>query len=75
MSFENKVGIVTGGASGLGEATAKLLAARGGKVVVADANLEGAERVATEIGASGGHAAAIACDIYRETWRAWYLSP
>jgi NAD(P)-dependent dehydrogenase (short-subunit alcohol dehydrogenase family) len=63
MSFDNKVGIVTGGGSGLAEATAKLLAARGAKVVVVDANLEGAERVATEIRASGGQAVAITCDI------------
>lgn len=63
MSFEGKAGIVTGGGSGLGEATAKLLAKRGAKVVIADASSEGAERVAAEIRVAGGHAAAFLCDI------------
>jgi len=63
MSFDGKVGLVTGGGSGLGEAAAKLLAARGGKIVVADANEASAERVSAEIRASGGQATAIACDI------------
>jgi NAD(P)-dependent dehydrogenase (short-subunit alcohol dehydrogenase family) len=42
--------IVTGGGSGLGEATARALAARGAKVVVFDRNEEGAARVASELG-------------------------
>jgi NAD(P)-dependent dehydrogenase (short-subunit alcohol dehydrogenase family) len=63
MTFNGKVGLVTGGGSGLGEAAAKLLAARGARIVVADANEANASRVASEIGASGGHAAAIVCDI------------
>ncbi|MEA2655716.1 MAG: hypothetical protein QOI23_1081 [Chloroflexota bacterium] len=63
MSFEGKVGLVTGGGSGLGEASAKLLARRGAKLVIADANSEGAERVASEIRAAGGHAAPFVCDI------------
>ena len=63
MSFNEKVGIVTGGGSGLAEATAKMLAARGAKIVVADANEAGAERVAAEIRKAGGQAAAIVCDI------------
>lgn len=63
MSFDGKVGLVTGGGSGLGEAAAKMLAARGAKIVVADANEAAAERVAAEIRASGGQAAAIVCDI------------
>jgi NAD(P)-dependent dehydrogenase (short-subunit alcohol dehydrogenase family) len=63
MSFEGRVGIVTGGGSGLGEATAKLLAKRGAKLVIADANPEGATRVASEIRAAGGHAAPLVCDI------------
>ena len=40
--FDGKVGIVTGAGSGLGEAIAKYLAARGVKVVVSDINLKGA---------------------------------
>ena len=59
MAFEGKVGLVTGGGSGIGEAVSKDLAARGVKVVVADLNLEGAERVAAEIKEAGGEAAAV----------------
>ncbi|RUO22598.1 short-chain dehydrogenase [Aliidiomarina iranensis] len=55
-SFEKKVGIVTGAGSGIGEATAKLMAERGCKVVVADINKAAAKRVANEIIASGGEA-------------------
>lgn len=48
--FEGKVAIVTGGASGIGEAVARELAAGGAKVVVADFNGEAAERLADELG-------------------------
>ncbi|CAN5675873.1 SDR family NAD(P)-dependent oxidoreductase [soil metagenome] len=57
-SFEGKVAIVTGGGSGLGEAIAKDLAARGVKVVVSDINMDGAERVAGEIHDADGTARA-----------------
>ncbi len=50
MDIAGKVFIVTGAASGLGEGTARLLAASGGKVVVADMNAERGEKVAAEIG-------------------------
>jgi NAD(P)-dependent dehydrogenase (short-subunit alcohol dehydrogenase family) len=40
MDIAGKVFIVTGGASGLGEGTARMLAAHGGKVVVADPQVE-----------------------------------
>ena len=46
----NKVAIVTGAASGFGEGIARRFAEEGAKVVVADLNLKGAERVAGEIG-------------------------
>jgi len=50
---EGKVAFVTGGASGIGECCARLLAERGATVVVADVNLPGAELVAKSI---AGHA-------------------
>ena len=52
MQIKDKVFIVTGGASGLGEGTARLLAASGGKVVIADMNAERGQAVAREIGAT-----------------------
>jgi NAD(P)-dependent dehydrogenase (short-subunit alcohol dehydrogenase family) len=50
VDISGKVFIVTGGASGLGEGTARLLAASGGKVVVADMNADKGEKVAAETG-------------------------
>jgi 3-oxoacyl-[acyl-carrier protein] reductase len=48
--LESKVAIITGAASGFGEGMAKRFAEEGAKVVVADLNAKGAERVAGEIG-------------------------
>lgn len=51
MKIDSSVAaVVTGGASGLGEASARAIAAKGGKVAVFDRNLELAEKVASEIG-------------------------
>ena len=50
MDVKNKAAIVTGGASGLGEATARALAAAGAKVAIFDLNAERGEAVAAEIG-------------------------
>lgn len=60
--FNNKVAIVTGGASGLGEAIAKELAAGGAAVVVSDINLDGANAVAAAITETGGTASAFQQD-------------
>ena len=50
MDIKGKVFIVTGGASGLGEGTARMLAANGAKVVIADMQAEKGEAVARDIG-------------------------
>lgn len=49
MDIQGKVFIVTGGASGLGEGTARMLAAHGAKVVVADMQADKGQAVAAEI--------------------------
>jgi len=48
MDIASKVFIVTGGASGLGEGTARLLASKGGKVVIADLQVERGQAVAAD---------------------------
>ncbi|MGE0323774.1 MAG: SDR family NAD(P)-dependent oxidoreductase [Polyangiaceae bacterium] len=55
--------VVTGAASGIGRALVRHLAKRGAEVVCADIDGPGAERVAAEINANGGRAAARACDV------------
>jgi len=61
MDIKGKVFIVTGGASGLGEGTARMLAALGGKVVIADMQVDKGEAVARELGG-----AFVACDVSLE---------
>jgi NAD(P)-dependent dehydrogenase (short-subunit alcohol dehydrogenase family) len=50
--FEGKVALVTGGGSGIGEATARLLASRGARLLVVDRDGEAAARVAASLGAA-----------------------
>ena len=50
MNIDNHVFLVTGGASGLGAATARMLVAAGGRVAIADLNREAGEALAAELG-------------------------
>ena len=64
MDIAGKVFIVTGGASGLGEGTARMLVANGGKVVIADMQAEKGEAIAKELG--DGVVAFVKCDVSQE---------
>jgi len=63
MRFESKVAIVTGSGGGIGQAYAEALAREGAAVVVADINLQGAEKVADGIKGEGGTALAVRVDV------------
>lgn len=63
MRLEGRNGLVTGGGSGIGAATASLFAREGAHVGVADASAESAERVVREIRESGHDAVAIVGDV------------
>jgi len=63
MKLQNKVAIVTGAASGMGKAISILYAQEGAKVVLADFDIEGANKVVEEIKASSGNATAIKTDV------------
>jgi meso-butanediol dehydrogenase/(S,S)-butanediol dehydrogenase/diacetyl reductase len=65
MRFDGKAGLVTGAGSGIGRATARGFAGRGGMVAVADLNGDNAKKVVNEIEAAGGKAIAIAADVTR----------
>lgn len=58
--FENKVAVITGAASGIGAATARLLAREGAHVVLADLNDNGGASIAADLGPA---AMAIKCDV------------
>ncbi len=61
MDIQGKVFIVTGGASGLGEGTARMLTAKGATVVIADMQVEKGEAIAKELGG-----AFVKCDVSQE---------
>lgn len=63
LSFENKVALVTGAASGLGLATAKAFAEAGASVALADWNEAAVSSVAGEIAEKGHTTPAIRCDV------------
>lgn len=61
-SLKGKVAIITGAASGIGEATARLFAKEGARVVVSDIDEEKGQNVASEIKKNGGEATFIKAD-------------
>jgi NAD(P)-dependent dehydrogenase (short-subunit alcohol dehydrogenase family) len=66
MRFIDKVAIVTGASSGIGQATAEVLAEQGAKVVLADIDAQNGESAAEGIRQRGGQARFVEADISRE---------
>lgn len=66
MSLDGKVCVVTGAASGIGKRIAEIYAQAGGKVAIADLNLDAAEAAAKDIRDAGGDAMAVAMDVTSE---------
>ena len=61
MQIQQNVFIITGGASGLGAATAKMICDNGGKVVIADVQVEAGQKLAAELGGQF-----VKCDVTSE---------
>ena len=64
--LEGQIAWISGGASGMGEATAQLFAEEGAKVVVVDIQAELGQKVVEGINANGGDAIFHECDVARE---------
>jgi NAD(P)-dependent dehydrogenase (short-subunit alcohol dehydrogenase family) len=62
-AFEGQLAFVTGAGSGIGAATARLLAERGARVVLADIDIDSVTTVAAEIEREGGHALPVRVDV------------
>ncbi len=62
-TLQDRTALVTGAACGIGEATARLLAAQGARVVLLARRAERLEELAAKIGADGGRALAVPADL------------
>ena len=65
MDIAGKVFIITGGASGLGEGTARMLVREGAKIVIADLQVERGQALAAELGGPA-HAIFVRCDVSQD---------
>jgi len=63
IDFTGKTAVITGAASGMGELSSREMARRGAAVVLADINIERAEKIADEIRSAGGKALAVRTDV------------
>jgi 3-oxoacyl-[acyl-carrier protein] reductase len=66
MKLEDRVAIIAGGGSGIGKASAKLLASEGAKLMLGDWMIKNADSVAEEIRATGGEVSTIEMDMTKE---------
>jgi 3-hydroxybutyrate dehydrogenase len=66
MRLKDKVAVVTGAASGIGEEIARTFSRAGARLVIADLDIGGADRVAAELNRDGGEAIAVAMDVTSE---------
>jgi NAD(P)-dependent dehydrogenase (short-subunit alcohol dehydrogenase family) len=62
-NISGKVAVITGGASGIGFATAKALAAKGAKIVIADIEAGALDKAVAALSSSGAKAAGVVCDV------------
>jgi len=67
MRLENKVALITGAGSGIGQATAQLFAREGARVAVVDLREDAAKTTAEQIERSGGQALAIRADVSKSS--------
>lgn len=67
MKLKNRIALITGGASGIGEATANKFSKEGAKVVICDIALDNAKRVADEIKNTGGEALALDANVCKKS--------
>ena len=66
MRLEKKIAVVTGGASGIGEAICELFAREGARVVVADIDADGGAQTVSSIESDGGDAIFVKTDVSQE---------